>query len=71
MNCLDPGACPGLDPGFTGVTAETQFFHTFWEVREGVIFLVLLRGAAVSACPPARSFCGFVGASGGSPCIRG
>ncbi|KPK88719.1 MAG: hypothetical protein AMJ94_14335 [Deltaproteobacteria bacterium SM23_61] len=23
---LDPGACPGFDRGFTGVTAETQFF---------------------------------------------
>jgi hypothetical protein len=27
-NLLAPGACPGLDPGFTGVTAEKHFFHT-------------------------------------------
>ncbi len=26
MAGLDPGACPGLDPGFNGVTAKTQFF---------------------------------------------
>jgi hypothetical protein len=28
---LDPGACPGLDPGFTGETTKKQFFHTFGE----------------------------------------
>jgi hypothetical protein len=25
--CLDPGACPGPDPGFTGVTAQETFYE--------------------------------------------
>jgi hypothetical protein len=27
QNVLDPGACPGLDPGFAGVTTKETFFE--------------------------------------------
>jgi hypothetical protein len=30
MDILDSGACPGPDPGFTGVTHKQQFFHSVW-----------------------------------------
>jgi hypothetical protein len=29
VDILDSGACPGPDPGFTGVTYKKQFFHSF------------------------------------------
>jgi len=29
MDLLDSGACPGPDPGFTGVTHKEQFLHSF------------------------------------------
>jgi hypothetical protein len=31
---LDPGACPGLDPGFAGVTLQKTFYEIINRLKE-------------------------------------